>query len=315
MFARQNSSEDYDRDLRNIQDEMYYCELKDIGLTVQQSGMPSCFYIFHCARNSVTLSSMLNAHEWYDLFEKKGFDHRVLWHTHYKIAYFYQWIERDRKRRPVLSGQEMSFPDWHIRQLHNKNKQSRRDWTRLSLSRYHRFILDSWTNYFVHEIDDITHGEPSISEHIIKSVLFQNTEKGYASEDAIDDFLTSRYGTEFKKIFEAETRRNRETNNALQGYVYILVSPALRQDVVKIGSTTRLPNRRAEELSIGTGVPVRFFVAFELLVADCKSIEQIVHERLASNRLSHNREFFDVPLKDAIDVINEVARSFERCVD
>ncbi len=308
MWVGQYFPEDNDSDLAWIQHAVYFLTPRG-GILPIENVHSSCGYIFHVARRSVSIDSnaqILNAHQWKDLFEKKGFDHKILQYAHHKIAAFYRWIEHGRNRKPVFSGQEISFCTWDTRQIHRINQELALE----PMSRYHQYILDSWKNYFVHEMYDITNGEPSISEHIIKAVLFGNTKKGYESEDAIDAFLTLRYGTEFEKICEAW--RNRETNNDLQGYVYIMVSPALRQDVIKIGSTTRLPNRRAEEVSIGTGVPVRFFVAFELLVSDCRSIEKIVHERLASNRLSYNREFFDVPLNNAIAVINEVARSFER---
>lgn len=45
------------------------------------------------------------------------------------------------------------------------------------------------------------------------------------------------------------------------GWVYIMTNPAHRDDLVKIGLTTRTPKTRAEELSSSTGVPAPFHVA------------------------------------------------------
>ncbi|MEW5886182.1 MAG: GIY-YIG nuclease family protein, partial [Pseudomonadota bacterium] len=101
-----------------------------------------------------------------------------------------------------------------------------------------------------------------------------------------------------------------EASDGNQGYLYVLVNPAFRSNFLKIGKTTRTPSERAEEISLGTGVPLRFYVAYEALVSDCHAVERIVHERLRGARSTTNREFFEVPLKDAIRIISEVASQF-----
>jgi hypothetical protein len=93
-------------------------------------------------------------------------------------------------------------------------------------------------------------------------------------------------------------------------YIYVLLNPAHMQHV-KIGRTARSPEERARELST-TGVPMPFVVAYEALVSDGPSAEALIHERLSGegHRLNPSREFFDVPLKRAIAVVDEVCRSF-----
>ena len=47
-------------------------------------------------------------------------------------------------------------------------------------------------------------------------------------------------------------------------------------------------------------------VAYEEMVADCDQAELDIHQRLAWCRVNGDREFFRVPLKDALKVILEV---------
>lgn len=91
------------------------------------------------------------------------------------------------------------------------------------------------------------------------------------------------------------------------GHVYILVNAAMAGSL-KIGMTTKTPEERAEELSSTTGVPVPFVVAYAEEVADCFVAEQLIHQRLAAFRLNKGREFFNIPLREAIRVVSGIAR-------
>jgi T5orf172 domain len=72
-----------------------------------------------------------------------------------------------------------------------------------------------------------------------------------------------------------------------------------------------MPESRAEEITNATGVPTRFYVAYDKHVANCHAVERLVHRRLHSFRVAHNREFFELPLKEAIAVIEEIAEQFQ----
>jgi hypothetical protein len=89
-----------------------------------------------------------------------------------------------------------------------------------------------------------------------------------------------------------------------QGYVYVMVNPSL-PDMVKIGMTTKDPNERAKELSTATGVPTPFMLVFYKPFIDCYSTEQRIHQFLEDKgyRVNNNREFFNIPTKLAIDVV------------
>jgi hypothetical protein len=75
--------------------------------------------------------------------------------------------------------------------------------------------------------------------------------------------------------------------------------------LVKIGKTTRDPESRAEELSQATGVAIPFYVAFSIEVADCHSAEDYVYAMLECKGIKRtpNREFFQMPLQKAIEVL------------
>lgn len=88
------------------------------------------------------------------------------------------------------------------------------------------------------------------------------------------------------------------------GHIYVLINPSI-EGLVKIGKTAREPKSRAKELSQATGVATPFYVAFSIEVADCHSAEEFVYAVLEHNgyRRSSNREFFEMPLQDAIEVL------------
>lgn len=90
------------------------------------------------------------------------------------------------------------------------------------------------------------------------------------------------------------------------GYVYALINPSM-DGLVKIGKTTRHPDDRAKELSASSGVPTPFAVAYHKYFQDCAKAEEFVHSRLntMNYKVTNNREFFNAPLRVAIDVILE----------
>jgi T5orf172 domain len=91
------------------------------------------------------------------------------------------------------------------------------------------------------------------------------------------------------------------------GYIYILINPSL-SGLLKIGKTTRLPEERAKGLSDATGVPTPFIVAFDEYFEDCDYAEQYFYSLLQQRglRIAENREFFSIPLKDAIRTLLDV---------
>lgn len=124
-------------------------------------------------------------------------------------------------------------------------------------------------------------------------------------------FLTKfrAYGEIFTKVTNenAECTDNKcaESENSTFGYVYVMINPSL-PNLVKIGKTSREPNERAKELSSATGVPTPFILVYYKPFRDCNLAETIIHHFFEEKgaRVNGNREFFQVPTTEAIDLIN-----------
>jgi hypothetical protein len=54
-------------------------------------------------------------------------------------------------------------------------------------------------------------------------------------------------------------------------------------------------------------VPTRFHIAYQEQVSDCDLAERLIHSRLECYRVNKRRGFFELPLKDAIRVVADVA--------
>ena len=90
-----------------------------------------------------------------------------------------------------------------------------------------------------------------------------------------------------------------------------MVNPSI-EGLVKIGKTTHEPEIRAKELSQATGVASPFYPAFSIRVSDCHAAEEYVHAILDHKGFRHtkNREFFQIPLRDAIEALMLVEKQF-----
>lgn len=88
-------------------------------------------------------------------------------------------------------------------------------------------------------------------------------------------------------------------------FLYVLVNPAHKQGLFKVGYTTRTPEERARELSSHTGNPTNYLVVESWQVNNGKEMEKIVHNRLEKYRLSGNREFFLVDYTTLRAIIDE----------
>lgn len=92
------------------------------------------------------------------------------------------------------------------------------------------------------------------------------------------------------------------------GYIYILNNPAF--EYIKIGQTSRLPKDRASEIYT-TGTPFPFSLVHYEEVSDPISAEKMAHNILAKYRVNSNREFFNISILRAIEVLSEVKEHFQ----
>ena len=100
---------------------------------------------------------------------------------------------------------------------------------------------------------------------------------------------------------------NQETN--FNEYIYVISNESM-PGLVKIGKTQRHPLARISELNL-TNVPTPFILEFSLKVQDSTRAEKIVHRVLAKYRVSKDREFFRIKVKDAIKLILSVLDNYE----
>lgn len=283
MIVGSTFPEDQDRDLMGVQHDLWF-KINDAWIDENGFAMGTCFYIFSCARKAVmslTGENPMFFPEREKLPEISSFDHRVLQGAHEIITSFYRW--RIQAIKPAAFA--------------HKSVENR------------GYTLDVWKTYLRYEVGNITFGRVDIAEQIVRAVIFQNTEEGYAAEDRIILDLDERYGQAFK-LDRKRLPNYLKNPYENEGYIYVMVSPALKENLLKIGKTTRTPQKRAQEISVGTGVPLRFYVIFQVSVSDCHEVEKLVHAKLAHHRSTSSREFFEVSLESAIEVIRAIALNY-----
>jgi hypothetical protein len=88
----------------------------------------------------------------------------------------------------------------------------------------------------------------------------------------------------------------------MSGYIYILSNPSM-PGILKIGKTEREPDDRISELSNVSSVPTAFYLEYKIFVPDCHSAEKSIHEALKAMRISDKREFFEISVSEAIDIV------------
>jgi len=92
-----------------------------------------------------------------------------------------------------------------------------------------------------------------------------------------------------------------------KGFIYALINPTM-EGYVKIGRTNKDPNERAKEISNATGVAQPFILVYQKQFNNYIDAEKYIHNFLQEKgyRVSNNREFFQLPIHEAIDIINYI---------
>jgi len=92
-----------------------------------------------------------------------------------------------------------------------------------------------------------------------------------------------------------------------KGIIYLMHNE-LFPDLVKIGitkgSTTADVEKRRRELSGGANMPQPFEAVFAICVNNYDQVEKVIHKGLKKLRWNPAREFFEMPLDDAINVLH-----------
>lgn len=97
------------------------------------------------------------------------------------------------------------------------------------------------------------------------------------------------------------------------GFIYLLTNRSM-PGRVKVGLTSKHPALRAAELSAATAIPEPFEVAAYWDVPSCREAEAEVHRMLATEKVSAQREFFELTPEQAwerIDAVLSPSRDME----
>ena len=105
-------------------------------------------------------------------------------------------------------------------------------------------------------------------------------------------------------------RRTKFRSRDLQGegneWVYVLSNPVYSPSIVKIGYTSSTPELRKESIDRSTGVPIPFRVEYTKQCRNGRELEQAVHAYLAKERINPSKEFFQISIEDAKQVIDRI---------
>ena len=93
-------------------------------------------------------------------------------------------------------------------------------------------------------------------------------------------------------------------------WVYVLKNPT-QPGLLKIGYTKLTPDQRAKQISNATGVPLPYEVAWAYRCFNGELLEGEVHHALKKYRVNNQREFFQIELKEAIEMINTIGNNFK----
>ena len=93
-------------------------------------------------------------------------------------------------------------------------------------------------------------------------------------------------------------------------WVYILSNPT-SPGLLKIGYTKQTPEERAKQISSATGVALPYKVEWAYKCFNGETVEREVHHKLKTQRVNNNKEFFQVSLDEAKEVINLIGNKFK----
>lgn len=93
-------------------------------------------------------------------------------------------------------------------------------------------------------------------------------------------------------------------------WVYVLSNPTT-PGLLKIGYTKNLPEERAKQISAATGVALPYKVEWAYKCFNGETVEREVHHKLKAQRVNNNKEFFQISLEEAKEIINLIGNKFK----
>jgi len=96
---------------------------------------------------------------------------------------------------------------------------------------------------------------------------------------------------------------------AYDSWVYIMSNPTM-PGYYKIGYTKNTPEERAKQISNATGVIVPMKVEWAFHCYNGYALEQECHHKLDAYRVNNHREFFQIPLEEAKQVVIDLGKRY-----
>jgi hypothetical protein len=93
-------------------------------------------------------------------------------------------------------------------------------------------------------------------------------------------------------------------------WVYVLSNPTT-PGLLKIGYTKKLPEERARQISAATGVALPYKVEWAYKCFNGETVEREVHHKLKSQRVNNSKEFFQINLEEAKEIINLIGNKYK----
>jgi len=93
-------------------------------------------------------------------------------------------------------------------------------------------------------------------------------------------------------------------------WVYVLSNPST-PGLLKIGYTKQTPEERCKQISSATGVALPYKVEWAYKCFNGETVERQVHHKLKSYRVNNNKEFFQINLEEAKEVINLIGNKLK----
>jgi hypothetical protein len=88
------------------------------------------------------------------------------------------------------------------------------------------------------------------------------------------------------------------------GYVYVISNPSLKEDLIKIGFTTRDPSERLKELD-QAGLPTEYIEHYRIFTKDARQLEVRLHNHFAAKRFREDKEFFTVSPHEVYQILKD----------
>ena len=154
------------------------------------------------------------------------------------------------------------------------------------------------------ELDKIAKDEKHFNQELDKlNAKFEKNNDNEQLKKEIEELKAQLLKLEDKK----KDIENTKTMNKA-GYVYVISNiGSFGENVYKIGMTRRLiPEDRINELS-SASVPFKFDIHAMIFSEDAPKLENDIHKLLNEkrvNKINYRKEFFEVPLSEIVDVVN-----------